>query len=287
MLAYVNGSIIPGEKAVISINDRGWLYGDSVFETMRTYSGRVYKAMDHFERLRQSAELVGINLPMSDLEMSEQVDSLLEAQAPTSDVAIRVTVSRGVGGAGLYPSEAPQPTVVIQLRDLPYYPPVTFTKGWSLVIAKTQRNDTAAINPRIKSANFLNNVMAKREAVEAGVDDALMLNKDGFITESTGSNFFMVRGDELVTPAVSDGILAGITRQLVLDIGKAAGLDVREESIRPEELQNGQEAFLTLTSAGIIPIIRINDLTFGSGMGPVTAKLRRLYEREIENFLKG
>ncbi|KKL46191.1 hypothetical protein LCGC14_2348050, partial [marine sediment metagenome] len=179
------------------------------------------------------------------------------------------------------------PTVVIQLRDLPYYPPVTFTKGWSLVIAKTQRNDTAAINPRIKSANFLNNVMAKREAVEAGVDDALMLNKDGFITESTVSNFFMVRGDELLTPAVGDGILAGITRQLVLDLGKAAGLDVREESIRPEELQNGQEAFLTLTSAGIIPIIRINDLAFGSSVGPITAKLRRLYELEIENFLKG
>ena len=287
MLAYVNGSIIPGDKAVVSINDRGWLYGDAVFETMRTYSGRVYKAMDHLQRLRQSAELVGINLPMSEREFASELDRLLTAETPANDVAIRVTVSRGVGGVGIYPSEAPQPTVVIQLRDLPQYTPATFTKGWSLVIAKTRRNDTAAINPRIKSANFLNNVMAKREAIEAGVNDALMLNKDGVITESTVSNFFMVRGSELVTPAISDGILAGITRQLILDLGKAAGLDVREESIRPEELRGGQEAFLTLTSAGIIPIIRINDLNFSSGMGPVTAKLSRLYEREIEKFLKG
>lgn len=172
MLAYVNGLITPEEEAKVSVNDRGWLYGDAVFETLRTYGRRVYKLIEHLERLQRSADLAGIDIPLTGAGIEKALLELLSRETTGRDLMLRITVSRGAGGAGLYPTVAVRPTVVIQLRELPDYSAETFSAGWTVIIAKTRRNSPSAINPAIKSTNFLNNVLAKKEAVEAGVNEA-------------------------------------------------------------------------------------------------------------------
>jgi len=283
MLAYVSGRIIPEAQGAVSINDRGWLYGDAVFETLRTYGGRVFKPAEHFARLRQSAGLVGIDLPLSYEGFTEAINGLLRAEGGDDDLMVRVTVSRGAGGAGIYPLETLAPTVVVQLRAIPDYPPRTFLVGWSLVIAKTRRNDPRAIDPLIKSTNFLNNVLAKKEAVEAGVNEALMLNQAGFVAESTVSNFFLVKDGRVMTPPLSDGILPGITRETVIDLARTGGIPVSETSLDAQAVYGCDEAFLTLTSAGIVPVVEVDSRQLGAGKpGPVVAGLRSLYDEHVE-----
>lgn len=287
MFAYINGRILPEDQAFVSINDRGWLYGDAVFETLRTYGGRAFKFQEHLDRLERSAGLSAIEIPLARAALINEIDRLLETESPTKDIMIRVVVSRGVGGAGIFPTEAPDPTLVFQLRPLPFYAPEVFTKGWSLIVAETRRNDPNAINPLIKSGNFLNNIMAKREAVEAGANEALMLNREGLVAESTVSNFFLVKNGNPVTPPISDGILPGITRETVIKLGQKIGLNVQEKSIDPEALFDCDEAFLTLTSAGIIPITKINKQSLGTEIGPVTLRLRQAYIEHVEDFVRG
>ena len=288
MLAYVNGLITPEEEAKVSINDRGWLYGDAVFETVRTYGGRVFKLIEHFERLQRSADLAGIDVPLTGADVEKALTELLKRETTPGDVMARLTVSRGAGGAGLYPARPVKPTVVIQLRAIPDYSAETFSVGWRVIIAKTRRNSPSAINPQIKSTNFLNNVLAKREAAEAGVNDALMLNQQGFIAESTTSNFFMVKAGQLRTPPVSDGILPGITRETIINIAGVAGVPVWERSIEVEAAHTADEAFLTLTSAGAIPVVAIDGRAVGDGRpGRLTHQLLRLYANHIDQFKKG
>lgn len=283
MLAYVNGELIPEAQGTVSINDRGWLYGDAVFETLRTYGGRVFKPTEHFARLEQSAGLVGIVLPLSYEDFAEAVNGLLRAEGGDDDLMVRVTISRGVGGAGIYPLETLAPTVVVQLRAIPDYPPRTFSVGWSLMIAKTRRNDPRAIDPLIKTTNFLNNVLAKKEAVEAGINEALMLNQAGFVAESTISNFFIVKDGRVMTPPLNDGILPGITRETVIDLARTGGISVSETSLDTQAVYNGDEAFLTLTSAGIVPVVEVDGRPLGAGKpGPIVARLRGLYDEHVE-----
>lgn len=309
MFAYVNGLITPEEEAKVSINDRGWLYGDAVFETVRTYGGRVFKLMEHYERLQRSADLAGIDVPLTGADVEKALTELLTREfAPKSldrsqafptrdqragtgymkDVMARITVSRGVGGAGIYPVRPVKPTVVIQLRAIPDYPGETFSVGWKLIVARTRRNSPSAINPGIKSTNFLNNVLAKREAVEAGVNEALMLNQQGFIAESTTSNFFMVKAGQLRTPPASDGILPGITRETIMNLAVEAGVPVWERSVEVDAAKGADEAFLTLTSAGVIPVVSIDGCAVGDGRpGRVTHQLLRLYANHVDKFKKG
>lgn len=288
MFAYVNGAITPEEEAKVSINDRGWLYGDAVFETLRTYKGCVFKLVEHLGRLQHSADLVGIDIPLTGAEIEKALDELLKREGADREIMVRITVSRGAGGHGLFPAKAPKATVVIQLRELPDYPPETFTVGWSAIVAKTRRNSPDAIDPQIKSTNFLNNVLAKKEAVEAGADEALILNQKDFIAESTVSNFFMVKSGQLRTPPVSDGILPGITRQTVIALAEEAGVPVWERSIDVATACAADEAFLTLTSAGLIPIVSIDGRPVGDGRpGQITHQLRRLYANHIDEFKRG
>lgn len=286
MFAYVNGLITPEEEAKVSINDRGWLYGDAVFETVRTYGGRVFKLIEHYERLQRSADLIGIDVPLTGADVEKALTELLQRE--TGDLMARITVSRGVGGAGIYPVRPIKPTVVIQLRAIPDYPGETFSVGWKVIIARTRRNSPSAINPGIKSTNFLNNVLAKREAVEAGVNEALMLNQQGFIAESTTSNFFMVKAGQLRTPPASDGILPGITRETIMNLAVEAGVPVWERSVEVEAAKGADEAFLTLTSAGVIPVVSIDGRPVGDGRpGRVTHQLLRLYANHVDKFRKG
>lgn len=288
MFAYVNGLITPEEEAKVSINDRGWLYGDAVFETVRTYGGRVFKLIEHYERLQRSADLIGIDVPLTGADVEKALTELLTRETKGGDVMARITVSRGVGGAGIYPVRPVKPTVVIQLRAIPDYPGETFSVGWKVIVARTRRNSPSAINPGIKSTNFLNNVLAKREAVEAGVNEALMLNQQGFIAESTTSNFFMVKAGQLRTPPASDGILPGITRETIMNLAVEAGVPVWERSVEVEAAKGADEAFLTLTSAGVIPVVSIDGRSVGDGRpGRVTHQLLRLYANHIDQFKKG
>jgi branched-chain amino acid aminotransferase len=288
LLAYLNGRILPQSEARVSINDRGWLYGDAIFETLRTYGGRIFKLQEHLARLERSASLVGLELPLSRQGFSEALEELLRREQAKGDLMIRITVSRGTGGTGLFPASGSEPTVVIQPRELPPYSPATFAQGWSVIVAKTTRNYPGSIDPLIKSTNFLNNILAKREAIMAGADDALMLNHRGFVAESTVSNFFAVKENRLLTPTVDDGILPGITRDLVLTLGAAAGLTVVEKSITVDAALQCDEAFLTLTSAGIIPVVRIDGAKLGEGRpGAATKRLRDLYDAYIDAFARG
>lgn len=288
MLAYVNGLITPEEEAKVSINDRGWLYGDAIFETLRTYNGRVFKLIEHLDRLQRSADLSGIDIPLTGAQVERAIVELLEREPAGRDVMVRITVSRGVGGRGLYPTKPVRSTVVIQLREIPDYSAATFSIGWKVIIAKTRRNNPSAINPQIKATNFLNNILAKKEAIEAGADEALMLNQKGFIAESTVSNFFMVKAGQLRTPPVSDGILPGITRETIMGLAGDAGVPVWERSVEIEAAKAADEAFLTLTSAGVIPVVSIDGRPVGDGRpGRITHQLLRMYIEHVEQFKKG
>lgn len=288
MLAYVNGRILAEEEATVSVRDRGWLYGDGVFETMRTFGSAVFKLDDHLRRLNQSASLIGIKIPLSNEELGGIILDLIARENPPGEIMVRLTISRGVGGEGLFPRTPLDPTVVILLRELPVYTDETFSLGWKLITARTIRNSESALDPRIKATNFLNNILAKREAVEAGVDDALMQNGDGFVAESTTSNFFIVRDEILLTPPVEAGILAGITRQTVLEIAENIGMIVEERLFRTQDVYSADEAFLTLTSAGIIPVTGLDGREIGSGTpGPAVASLRSAYAAHVDAFIRG
>ena len=287
MLAYLNGLYLPESEAKVSISDRGWLYGDGVFETMRTYGGRVFKLDEHLERLERSAATIGIKLPMDLSDLAAVVLELLERGAPTGDIAIRVAVSRGGGGGGLWPAQELEPTLAILLRELPAYPDEVFAHGWRMVTAKTKRNSPESIDPRVKSANFLNNIMAKREAVASGVDEALMLSHDGYVAESTISNFFMVKNGVLITAPVEAGVLAGITRETVLELAAAAAIRTDEALFTVDDVYGADEAFITLTSAGLIPIVELDGRPIGTGRpGRVVGRLRRLYGEYVVAFMR-
>lgn len=277
-LAYLNGAIVRDEEARVSIFDRGFLYGDGVFETMRTYDGQVFKLPEHLERLERSAAEIRLKLPLDRDELAAAVDDTLAANRLDQEALIRLTVSRGVGGEGLFPVADVRPTVVIAVRPLEPYPAETYEKGWKLIIAHTRRNDPSALKPAVKSQNFLNNVMARAEAVAAGADEALMLNHGGLVAEGTVSNVFVVLDGELVTPPERDGLLPGITRQVTLGLARAHRIPVDERSLVPDDVYASAEAFVTLTSAGVVPVTSVGGRPIGGGRpGPITQRLIKLF----------
>lgn len=285
MLIYVNGCLLPEEEAKISVFDRGFLYGDGVFETLRTYRGRIFKLEAHLDRLFRSAAAIYLRPPITKEKLKEATFDMLRANHFSQDVMLRITLSRGSGGGGIFPQEKLTPTVVIAARPLPQYPPKTFTSGWSVIIAQTRRNSIRSLDPRIKSLNFLNNILARAEATQAGAQEALMLNNKGRVAEGTISNFFCLFQGRLITPSAREGILPGITRQVVLDLAKDAGINVEEDSLALPEVYQSDEAFLTLTSAGIIPVVKIDSHLIGQGKpGKVTQRLRGVFEEYVSNL---
>lgn len=280
-LIYVNGDYVKKEDAKISVFDRGYLYGDGVFEGIRSYNGRVFKLDEHIKRLYASAKVTMLNIPLSFVEMKEAIIETLRRNGLTQDAYIRVVVSRGVSDLGLDPATCKSSTVVIIASGMKLYPQALYDNGLDAVTVATRRNGPENVNPRLKSLNYLNNILARIEANLAGAAEGIILNEQGFVAECTGENIFIIRDNELITPPEYAGILKGITRDVVMEIGAALDLTVKEELFTRYDLYNADECFLTGTAAEIVPLVKadsreINDGKPGELTKKITAEFRKI-----------
>jgi len=272
-LVYLNGDLVPQEEAKVSVFDHGLLYGDGVFEGIRAYGGRAFKLAEHVARLYRSAHAIRLEIPLTPAEMTAAVERTLAANK-LSEGYIRVVVTRGVGTLGLDPDKCSHPQVIIIAATIVLYPEESYQHGLAIVTVSTIRNHPAALDPRIKSLNYLNNILAKIEGKNAGVVEALMLNAEGLVAECTGDNIFIVSGHALRTPPVSAGILEGITRDTVIDLAREAGYALREENLSLYDVYTADECFLTGTAAEVIAVVTVDGRTIGTGEpGPVTTDL--------------
>ncbi len=277
MYIFLNDKIVPESEGVVSVYDHGFLYGDGVYETMRAYEGVVFKFERHLERLARSAALISLALP--DLQfIANAVTSTLAANN-LADAYIRITVSRGKGPVGLDPQLCKAPTFVVIAEKFKHYPETLYSEGAKLIIADTRRNFSGALNPKVKSLNFLNNILAKIEAKDKDAFEAVMLNHEGFIAEGTVSNIFFVRHGTLCTPSADVGILDGITRETVISLALKNGVPVEEGKYYPAELFEASEVFFTNTTAEVMPVSRINDVEYR--IGKITKFLHKLYREEV------
>jgi len=282
MYIFLNKTIVPESDAVVSVYDRGFLYGDGIYETMRAYNGVVFMLEKHLERLGRSALLTRLDIPETGF-ITDAVCRTMEANK-LSDAYIRVTVSRGKGPIGLDPELCKEPTFVVITEDFREYPGHLYSDGVKLVIAKTRRNLVSAINPRIKSLNFLNNIFAKMEAKEGGAYEAVMLNAEGLIAEGTVSNIFFVKDNVLCTPALDVGVLDGITREMVIGLAKKNDIRVSEGKFYPADLFNASEVFFTNTTSEIMPVSQVELIAYR--VGEISKSLHMLYKEEVSAYLK-
>ena len=280
MYIFLNKKLVKEEDAVVSVFDHGFLYGDGIYETMRAYNGVVFMIEKHFERLRRSASLTKLDIPEAGF-ITDAVFRTIEANK-LSDAYIRVTVSRGKGPIGLDPALCNEPTFVVIAEHFREYPEQLYRNGVKLVIAKTRRNLVEAIDPKIKSLNFLNNIFAKMEAKERGAYEAIMLNAEGAIAEGTVCNVFFVKGNVLCTPAPSVGVLDGITRELVISLAKKCGVSVNEGRFYPTDLFHADEVFFTNTTSEIMPVSQVELIAYR--VGEVTKSLHARYKREVTAY---
>jgi len=280
---YLNGKLIPREEAKISVFDHGLLYGDGVFEGIRAYDGRVFRLSQHLDRLYDSARAIALRIPLTKKEVQDAVIKTLRANNLRSGY-VRLVVTRGEGDLGLDPRNCGEPAVFIIADKIELYPEELYRKGLELVTVATKRNIPEAIDPRIKSLNYLNNILAKIEANLQNMPEAVMLNKDGYVAECTGDNIFIVKDNILITPPFFVGVLAGITRQTVMELAKERlKLVVREEVFTRFHLYNADECFLTGTAAEVIPVVKIDGRQIAQGKpGKITNGLIK----EFRNLTK-
>jgi branched-chain amino acid aminotransferase len=274
---YLNGSLVPKEKAVVSVFDHGLLYGDGVFEGIRAYNGRVFRLKEHLDRLYRSAQAIVLDIGMSVEKMQEAVLQTLRANG-LRDAYIRLVVTRGVGDLGLDPKKCPRATVFIIADKIALYPEECYTQGLEVNTVSTRRNSSQALNPNIKSLNYLNNILAKIEAGVSGAREAIMLSLEGYVAECTGDNIFYVLGNRLVTPPSAAGALEGITRGAVIELASSVELVPEEKLFTPFNLYTAEEVFLTGTAAEVIPVVRIDARPIGQGKpGPKTQRLMKAF----------
>jgi len=277
MKVYIDGKYYDEKNAKVSVFDHGLLYGDGVFEGIRAYNGRVFKLKEHIDRLYASAKSILLTIPMSPAAMTKAVVATCRRNKIRNGY-IRLVVTRGVGTLGLNPNRCKRPSVIIIAGSIQLYPPSMYAKGMEIVTVATTRNLNNAVNPAIKSLNYLNNILAKIEANLSGCEEAVMLNAQGFVAECTGDNLFIVKGDRLLTPPLSAGALYGITRGVVMDLAGEAGLTTGEPNLTRYDLYIADECFLTGTGAELIPIVKIDGRVIGRGKpGPVTRDLIARY----------
>ena len=270
---YLNGKLVDAAQAKISVYDHGLLYGDGVFEGIRSYGGLGFKLKEHVARLYESAHTLMLKIPLTKEQMVRAVTTTLKANR-LKDAYVRLVVTRGPGDLGLDPRKCKQATVFIITDKIVLYPEQVYRDGMEIVTVPTPRNLPEALNPQIKSLNYLNNILAKIEATNAGVQEALMLSAHGYVAECTGDNIFIVQEGALLTPPPYAGILRGITRGCVMDLARKSRVPVREEMMTRHDLYNADECFLTGTAAEIAPIVKIDGRVIGSGRpGRVTLKL--------------
>jgi len=274
---FIGGQLVPQEEAKISVFDHGLLYGDGVFEGLRSYNGKVFRLSEHVERLWNSAKAIWLTIPMTPDAMCEAIEETVRANS-IKDGYIRVLVTRGAGSLGLDPNKCSNPQVIIIADAISLYPPELYEKGLEIVTVSVMRTHPAALNPRIKSLNYLNNILAKIEGLQAGCIEALMLNHKGEVSECTGDNIFLVRKGVLYTPPIDAGILEGVTRQAVIDLAQAANIEVREVALTKHDVYIADECFLTGTAAEVIPVVKVDSRPIGSGKpGPLTLDLKKSF----------
>jgi len=275
---FLDGQIVPVEQATISVFDHGLLYGDGVFEGIRSYKGRVFELDAHVQRLFDSAKAIRLTIPMSAQQIKDAIHQTMQANG-LQDAYIRVVVTRGVGYLGLAPTRTANPSVFVITDQIELYPPELYRDGMSIITVSTVRNHPNAVPPPIKSLNYLNNILAKIECVDAGVLEAIMLNVDGLVAECTGDNVFIVRQGRLQTPSSDAGILPGITRAVVMRLAAERGIDVQEKQLLRYDLYVADECFLTGTAAEVVPITQIDGRQIGDGKpGPITQQLMEDFE---------
>lgn len=280
MRIYLEGKFVQKEKAVVSVFDHGLLYGDGVFEGIRVYDHLVFRLKEHVDRLYRSADAIELKIPMTKAEaIDATVKTLIENKL--KDAYIRFVVTRGVGDLGLDPRKCPRATVFIIADKISLYPEEFYRNGLKIITAKTKRNYPKALDGRIKSLNYLNNILAKIDAIKAGTEEAIMLTHDGYVAECTGDNIFIVKGGALLTPPADVGALEGITRDAVMSIAGRVGIKCHEKMLRMEDVYAADEVFLTGTAAEIIPVVEIDGRKIGSGKpGEITLKLKEAF-REL------
>ena len=282
---FVNGHITDAGSARIAVFDHGFLYGEGVYETLRTYHGEPFLHERHAARLRQSAALMALPVPFTDAELLASMRATMAAHpGGLAEAYIRVLLTRGVGELSYNPAACPVPTTVIIVKPFPAPPERTFSEGIKVWLVTVRRNHPQALNPMIKSNNLINNALAMQEALTHGADEALMRNQAGDIVECSQSNFFVVKDGRLVTPPLAAGLLPGITRAFVLELADEMGLPAREERVTPEDVSSADEAFITGTTREVTPVVRVDDHPIGTGKpGPIAqALLTRFRARALE-----
>ena len=280
-IIFMNDRLVPEEEARVSVFDHGLLYGDGVFEGLRSYSGRVFRLEAHLDRLWASARAICLEIPLSKEALGRAVNETLAANN-LADGYVRLVVTRGAGSLGLDPNRTRNPQVIVIADTIALYAREAYEQGLRIVTAATQRVHPAALSPRVKSLNYLNNIMAKLEGLQAGCVEALMLNHKGEVAECTADNVFVVRGRRLLTPPPDAGILEGITRGAVMELAEAAGIDCREATLTRHDLYTADECFLTGTAAEVLPVVEIDGRKVGPGTpGPMTTRLIADFHRLV------
>jgi branched-chain amino acid aminotransferase len=277
MKIFIDGKFLSERDAKVSVFDHGLLYGDGVFEGIRIYHGNVFKLREHIDRLYLSAKAILLEIPMTPAELMKATVETCRANK-LRDGYIRLVITRGVGTLGLNPRSCKKASVIIIAGKIQLYPPEYYQRGLDIVTVPTTRNLHNSVNPAIKSLNYLNNILAKIEANNAGVEEAIMLNAEGFVAECTGDNIFIIRNGALFTPPLSAGALYGITRQTVIELAEQTGMKVSEPNLTRYDLFCADECFITGTAAEIVPVVKIDGRVIGSGKpGPLTRKLTEEY----------
>jgi branched-chain amino acid aminotransferase len=284
---YVNGRIAPADQAVVPVYDHGFVYGEGIYETLRTYNRVPFLYDRHLRRLRQSAERLLIDVPFDDATLLRWINETIDAAGQLDEAYVRILLTRGVGDLNYDPKSTPKPTTVIIVK--PFEPPAArvFDDGIKISLVEMLRNHPKSVNPVIKSNNLLNNALAMQAAYRAGAEEALMCNYRGELTECSQANFFLVRGNAALTPPSAAGLLEGVTRAFIFELGREAGIDVREEVLLPKDLDAADEMFITSTTRELSPVVRVDDRVVGSGKpGPITKTLLDAYRRKAQELTR-
>jgi len=278
---YLDGRLVDRSQAVISVYDHGLLYGDGVFEGIRIYSGKVFRHQDHIDRLYESARAIRLEIPLSPEAMKKAVEETVAANQIV-DGYVRLVVTRGAGSLGLDIRRTSHPMIIIIADTISLYPEEMYEKGMEIITASTIRNHPGALSPRIKSLNYLNNILAKIEGTDAGCAEALMLNHLGHVAECTGDNIFIVKKGVLLTPPTDAGILEGVTRNVVLELAVKAGIETQEKTLIRHDIYVAEECFLTGSAAEVIPVTKLDGRPIGEGVpGPITRQLRAKFQEYV------
>jgi branched-chain amino acid aminotransferase len=286
---WIDGQFKTKETAVVSVYDHGLLYGDGVFEGIRLYNGNIFKNAEHLRRLYDSARSIRLDIPLPIDQMKSVLHECVQNYIKTNnlkDAYIRLVVTRGAGDLGIDPRKSAKPSVIIIIDKINIYPPETYQKGMAVITSSVIRNHPNACPPRIKSLNYLNNILAKIEANDAGVPEAIMLNHNGNVAECTADNVFIIRGGQVQTPGTSEGILEGVTRQTVIELCAKHDIPLVEKTLQRHDLYIADECFLTGTGAEVVPVTKIDGRLVGTGEpGPFTRKIAKAYMEMVRTVV--